>query len=175
MSPKLLRQTLLNFPRSARYGLNMSRKNFPLLICGLLVLNFSAEAAGGKIIKVLPQFFDAKGRRALSPSLYERDAYQAFLRANPGKCSGLAYNIEWKSKDAAAPRLRVELRGTPQGDRPKELMLEKSVARGGGFGKWTAVTLEGKDFAEFGKVTAWRATLWDGNELLAEQKSFLWQ
>ena len=153
----------------------MRRKIFPLLICGLFAFHFSAVAATGKIIKVLPQFLDAKGRRALSPSLYERDAYQAFLRANPDKCSGLAYNIEWKSKGATAPKLRVELRGTPQGDKPKELTLEKSAARGGGFGKWTAVTLDGKDFAGFGKVTAWRATLWDGNELLAEQKSFLWQ
>lgn len=153
----------------------MRRKIFPLLICGLFAFHFSADAATGKIIKVLPQFLDAKGHRALSPSLYERDAYQAFLRANPDKCSGLAYNIEWKSKGTAAPKLRVELRGTPQGDKPKELTLEKSAASAGGFGKWTAVMLEGKDFADFGKVTAWRATLWDGNELLAEQKSFLWQ
>src|SRR5216684_6679888 len=120
----------------------MRRKFFPLLICGLLAFHCPAIAATEKIIKVLPQFLDAKGRRSLSPSLYERDAYQAFLRANPGKCSGLAYNVEWNSKGATAPKLRVELRGTPQGDKPKELALEKSVAPGGGFGKWTAVRLE---------------------------------
>ncbi len=158
----------------SRYCADMRRKIFPLLICGLFAFHSSAVAASGKIIKVLPQFLDAKGRSSLSPSLYERDAYQAFLRDNPDKRAALAFKVEWKARGATAPKLRVELRGTPQGDKPKELTLEKSVARVGGFGKWTAVTLEGKDFVEFGKVTAWRATLWDGNELLAEQKSFLW-
>lgn len=146
-----------------------------MLVCGLFASTFSVEAAAGKIIKVLPQFLDARGRSSLSPSLYERDAYQAFLRNNPDKCSAQVFKVEWKSSDATAPKLRVELRGTPQGDKPKELTLEKTVSRTGTFGQWTAVTLEGKEFAGFGKVTAWRATLWDGNELLAEQKSFLWR
>src|SRR5262245_24855149 len=122
----------------------MRREILPLLVCGLVALHLSATAATGRIVKVLPQFLDAKGRRALSPSLYERDAYQAFLRANPEKCAGLSYNIEWKSKGATAPKLRVELRGVPQGDKPREFALEKAVSPGGVFGKWTAVTLEGK-------------------------------
>ena len=153
----------------------MRRSFLLVLIFGLFAFHFSAAAAGGKILKVLPQFLDAKGRGSLSPSLYERDAYQAFLRGNPDKCAALAFKIEWKSKGATAPKLHIELRGTPQGDKPRELTLEKSVATGGAFGRRTAVQLEGKEFADFGKVTAWRATLWDGNELLAEQKSFLWQ
>ena len=153
----------------------MRRPFLLVLIFGLFAFHFSAAAASGKIIKVLPQFLDAKGRGSLSPSLYERDAYQAFLRGNPDKCAALAFKIEWKSKGATAPKLRIELRGTPQGDKPKELTLEKSVARGGSFAKWAAVTLKGKDFVGFGKVTAWRTTLWDGDKFIAEQKSFLWQ
>jgi hypothetical protein len=151
------------------------RRLFFVLVCGLFALTLPAAAATGKIMKVLPQFLDAKGRTALSPSLYERDAYQAYLRGNPDKCSGLVFKTEWKSKGAVTPKLRIELRGVPEGEKAKELTLEKSVSRRGSFGQWTSLPFEGKSFVDFGKVTAWRATLWDGDQLLAEQKSFLWQ
>jgi len=34
--------------------------------------------------------------------------------------------------------------------------------------------LDGADFKRIGEVTAWRATLWDGDKMIGEQKSFLW-
>ena len=36
-----------------------------------------------RVIKVLHHLIDAKGRNALAPSLFERDAYQIHLRENP--------------------------------------------------------------------------------------------
>jgi hypothetical protein len=39
---------------------------------------------------------------------------------------------------------------------------------------WDSLTLGGADYKNLGSLIAWRATLWRGDELLAEQKSFLW-
>ena len=88
----------------------------------------------------------------------------------------MRFNVQWKAKSqAAAPlKLRVELRGVAHGDFPKQLVLETPVKPGGWFSHWTAVNLAGEEYKSFGEVTAWRATLWEGSQLLGEQKSFLW-
>lgn len=143
---------------------------------GLLVLQGLAlpvVAAPGKIIKVLPQLLDGKGQHTAAPSLYARDAYQAFLRAHPDKCSGIRFAIQWKArvKDSGQLKLRVEVRGSKDAI---PLGLEQPVKRTGLFHRWTSLPLTGEQFRKAGEVTAWRATLWDGDVLLAEQKSFLW-
>ena len=40
--------------------------------------------------------------------------------------------------------------------------------------RWTAVSLTGEEYKKFGELRAWRATLWEGEKMLGEQKSFLW-
>ena len=50
-----------------------------LLLLG--VISTTDAARPGKISKVLPHWLDLQGRHTLSPSLLERDAYQAKLRA----------------------------------------------------------------------------------------------
>ncbi len=57
-----------------------------------------AHAASGKVLKVLPHFLDLQGRHALSPSLFERDAYQAHLRKNPAEVSALRFDVEWSGR-----------------------------------------------------------------------------
>ena len=37
----------------------------------------AATAQTGRVVKVLPLYLDLKGRDAISPSLFDRDAYQA--------------------------------------------------------------------------------------------------
>jgi len=44
----------------------------------------------------------------------------------------------------------------------------------GYFSKWTMFTLTGEEYKKFGGITAWRATLWDSDQMLGEEKSFLW-
>jgi|CZKM01.1.fsa_nt_gi hypothetical protein len=147
-----------------------------MALVGWLAVLWSAQAATGRVIKVLPQFLDLKGRNSLSPSLYERDAYQAVLRDHTNQCSGMRFNVQWKTKgQPAAPlKLKVELRGVAHGDFPKQLVLEKPVEPRGRFSHWAEVPLVGAEYKSFGQVTAWRVTLWEGTELLGEQKSFLW-
>jgi hypothetical protein len=147
-----------------------------LWLAGVLAVVCPAPAATGRVIKVLPQFLDLKGYNSLTPSLYERDLYQARLRVHTNECSGMRFNVRWKAKgQAAAPlKLRIELRGVAHGDFPKQLVLETPVEPGGWFSHWTAVNLTGQEYKSFGEVTGWRTTLWEGSQLLGEQKSFLW-
>jgi len=141
----------------------------------LLAAPRDASAATGKVVKVLPHFLDLKGRHSLSPSLYDRDAYQAQLRGNPEQRSGLRFDVQWKAQDVRDKlKLKVELRGTAKGDFPGSTTLESEIPPGRKTSRWTALTLAGEDYKKFGEVTAWRVTLWDGEQLVGEQKSFLW-
>jgi hypothetical protein len=132
-----------------------------------------AAAPKGKILKVLPHLLDLQGRNSLSPSLYERDAYQLELKKHPEKCSALRFDVQWKASNtgAAALRLFVEVRGSKE---PKPVVLVQGVERRRWYQRWTQITLDGEAYRKLGEVVAWRASLWDGDTLLAEQKSFLW-
>jgi hypothetical protein len=142
----------------------------------LLGSGLCLQAETAKILKVLPQYLDLEGRHSLSPSLYERDAYQAYLRQHPEKRSALRFDINWKARrlgTAGPALLRLELRSSgTAADKP--MVLERTVTPGGIFGHWTSLLLSGEGYTEMGKLLAWRATLWQGDKLLAEQKSFLW-
>ena len=143
-----------------------------VLVAGIL----PARAATGRIIKVLPQYLGTNGLASLSPSLYDRDAYQFQLQQRPSWRSGMQLVVQWKTKGPVWEplTLRVELRGTAQGNLPKQLVIDRRVAPGGWFSHWTKVRREGEDYQAFGEVTAWCVCLWVGLFLLGEQKSFLW-
>ncbi len=143
----------------------------------LLALSCTVQAATGRVVKVLPEFLDSKGRNSTYPSLYERDAYQVQLRLHPEKRSGIRFYIQWKTKGGVWEplRLRLELRGIAQANLPKRLVIEEPVeTTGRRWSHWTDITLDGDRFKQFGEVTAWRVTLWEGQQLLGEQQSFLW-
>ena len=140
----------------------------------MLALVSQPEALGqsAKIYKVLPHLVDREGKHALSPSLYERDAYQAHLRSRPDLRQGLRFDVHWKARNAPAPRLRVEMRGGKQNE-PTTFVAETGLKP-----RWLArcssASIPESDYVNFGDLLAWRVTIWDGDQLLAEQKSFLW-
>ena len=151
---------------------------FTTLIClTVMVLGgtFSAHAASGRVNKVLPHFLDAQGRHSLSPSLFDRDAYQAKLRKQPELRSGIRFDVSWRIRSAkdATFKLKAELRGIAKGNIARLKTLEQTV-KGGVGSRWTGIPLTGDEYKEFGEVTAWRVTLWDGDQMISEQKSFLW-
>ena len=153
------------------------RRLFALLFfCGVL-LTPSARAAEGQVMKVLPQFLDQKGQASLTPSLYDRDAYQAYLRKNPAKRSTLRFAVQWKAKtpESELLRLRVEIIGAAKTEAPKQTSIELPVRQHHWFSHWAYINLSKEQFKDLGAVTAWRVTLWDGDKLMSEQKSFLWQ
>ena len=154
----------------------MRRLIAALLPIVILTATLSASAATGRVVKVLPHYLDLKGRHSLSPSLYDRDAYQAQLRQHPEQRSALRFDVHWRASGANGKlKLRAELRGTAQGNLPRETKLEtKLEPKKTAVSRWTSLTLAGEDYKNFGEVTAWRVTLWEGDQLVGEQKSFLW-
>src|SRR5262245_52269591 len=112
-------------------------------ITAVIVLAFaiSASAASAKVIKVLPQFLDLKGRSSISPSLYDRDAYQEHLRISHTNRTALQFNVQWKARGHEVLTLRVEAKGM-KGKVPSSKVLEQTV-KPGAFSKWTGVTIAG--------------------------------
>jgi hypothetical protein len=152
----------------------MRRLLLAILSCVALVPG--VRAAEGRVIKVLPQFLDQHGQSTVSPSLYDRDAYQKYLRLHPAKQSGLRFAVQWKAKapETEALQLKVEMRGMAHGNVPRQTTIQEEVHQRHKSSHWTDLKLTGDAWREFGEVTAWRVTLWDGKEMLGEQKSFLW-
>ena len=152
------------------------RRALPFLVLIFLSLAKSTVTADtGRVVKVLPHFLDLQGRSALSPSLYDRDAYQAQLRQHPQQCSGMRFDILWRARSLTnkVARLRLELRGTTKGNLPGQITLE-TEGRVTGTSHWAKIQLDGGKYKTFGAITAWRATLWSGDRMIGEQKSFLW-
>ncbi len=147
------------------------------LLTGMLCCSsWAAGKSSGKIFKVLPHFVDQKGRHSLSPSLYERDAYQALLKKTPELISTIRFDVQWNARSASKEslKLRIELRGSKLKSK-NPLILEQDVLRKGIFAHWSAMVLDKEKYRDLGEVVSWRATIWAGERQLAEQKSFLWQ
>jgi hypothetical protein len=159
----------------SRYSQFVRRPRATVTAALLLCAALSASAATGKVSKVLPFFLDLKGRHALSPSLYDRDAYQAQLRKSPELRSAVRFDVKWSIRNGGFEnqKLRLELRGTAEGNQPREKTVEQALDREK-TGDWTSIILRGEDYKKLGEVTAWRVTLWEGDRIIGEQKSFLW-
>jgi len=149
----------------------MNRFRTGLLLAIILGFACAGGAAPARIMKVLPHLLDRDGRYSLSPSLYERDAYQALLRKSPEKCAGIRFDVRWKAQAGNRVKLRIDIRGSTTAE---PLVLEQIVRRNHWYDRWTSLTLAGESYQKVGEVIAWRATLWEGDKLLAERKSFLW-
>jgi hypothetical protein len=146
-----------------------------LLLLGSLAAVNATDAMTGHIVKVLPLFLNLNGQDALSPSLYDRDAYQVYLRVHTNEVSAIRFDVLWSTSNADNTNLtlRLELRGIGQNGVPRLSTLEQAVTSHY-FRHWTSLPLAGDEYKNFGEVVAWRATLWSGPKLLSEQKSFLW-
>jgi hypothetical protein len=150
---------------------------FSVLLLFALANSLRADvfAPTGRVIKVLPLFLDQTNQVAPSPSLYDRDAYQAWLLAHTNQISGIRFDVNWKAHHASGLdlKLRLELRGIGARGLPTVKVMEESVAPKV-FNHWSSLTLNGVAYKNFGVLAAWRATLWNGGQLLDEEQSFLW-
>lgn len=136
-----------------------------------------------RIIKVLPSLLDAEGRASIHPSLYERDAYQAFLRKESDKVAGLRFDILWKARPGLRGGqtqplvLKLELRGSSQGGAARggnTVVVERPIAGSQAGRRWSQVVLGPDEFRRVGEVSAWRATLLEDQRVVASTQSFLW-
>jgi hypothetical protein len=151
----------------------MRRFFIALAIC--LLLAPVVQAGEGSVVKVLPQLLDEHGRHALSPSLYERDAYQFHLRKNPKLRGGARLAVQWKAKkvDWSKLKLRAEMRCL-LGDNLHTVTMEEPAVKNGHFSSWSEFRIEGAAYKTFGQIVAWRVTLWEGDQQIGQLNSFLW-
>ena len=143
-----------------------------LLICALFAAGCTTNPTP-KVVKVLPHFLDLEGRISLDPSLFERDAYQAYLRTHPIERNGVQFDIQWRAPGHDQLKLLVEMRGGLT-NKVTSARLELPVKSTGRFSHWSKTALTSTAYSQFGDLTAWRVSLWSGENLLADQKSFLW-
>jgi hypothetical protein len=129
---------------------------------------------GARVSKVLLHYLDEKGRHTLSPSLYERDAYQNLLRQHPEKVFARRFEVRWTPPRGAGPtmKVRLEIRGEKTGAQP--LVLEAPVQAKSRGAQWTHLLLDKAALEKCGAVVAWRARLYHGDGVAAEMQSFLW-
>lgn len=147
------------------------------LLLLVLVLGFTGLTTGAaepRVVKVLPHLLDLEGRHSTSPSLFDRDAYQAWLRENPGQQSGLRYDVQWRAA-AGEYTLKVELLGRVVEGRPLRKTVEQQVTASRTRTLWSGIEFAGEEFKEFGRIVAWRVSLWQDDKELARQQSFLWE
>ena len=152
-----------------------------LVLLVSLWLTRAARADGsapiaGRVRKVLPLLLNARGQDALSPSLFERDAYQMYLRLHTNEIAAVRYDLQWKATGpkGAAVKIQLELRAIAPDGSPVLETLQTTGTVHGYFSHWSSFKLTGDEYKKVSAAVAWRATVWSGDQLLGEQKSFLW-
>ena len=152
-------------------------KRISLFTVTMLMLIMTNDcSAASRISKVLPHLLDKQGLHTLSPSLLERDAYQAQLRSNPDQCSGIRFDVKWsngnhKTKTGSLLKVQVELQ-TSASIKPIVLSQPIKLNRSGG---WDSLKLDNENYKTIGKIIGWRVLLLEDGKVLAERRSFLWQ
>ena len=150
-------------------------RRFFIALAILFLLAPVLRAREGSVVKVLPQLLDQHGRHALSPSLYERDAYQMRLRKDPKLRGGARLAVQWMAKnvDWTKLKLRAEMRCLLN-DNLHNVTMEQPAVKKGHFGAWSEFRIEGADYKAFGQIVAWRVTLLENGRQLGQLESFLW-
>ncbi len=140
-----------------------------------LVSLLSVEAGSARVIKVLPHYLDLKGRHTLSPSLYERDAYQVQLRNNPDQVSTIRFDINWSARGIKEDNLKmkIEVRGS-ETSTGEIVVIEESNLKKGFLESWAKIKADREAYKKIGKVVSWKVTIFDGDTEIAHSQSFLW-
>ncbi len=122
------------------------------------------------LVKVLPHYLDEKGRHSQGPLLLDRDLYQDELRSSPELIKAVRYDVNWYG--GGELKLRLEVRSSKANVKP--LILEENVQAKRLRSHWTSIKIGPEQYTALGQPESWRVTLWRGEEMVAEQKSFLW-
>jgi hypothetical protein len=132
------------------------------------------KADEAKIVKVLRHLIDQKGRNSLNPSLFARDDYQMHLRLHPAEVAAERFDIQFKARNGGKPLvMKLEMR-TSKTELGKVRVFEKEVTPRHWFSSWTHIDFDQATRQAMGEILAWRLSLWDGADQIAEEQSFLW-
>lgn len=143
-------------------------------------------AAGRHLKKVLFFWLDEDGQYSQHPSMFERDAYQAYLRDNPEEIHGLkvAVLLSGSSGKLESSSLELKIQGPPGPEikEPLEFRLELADKLDRKLRRWVywdidPVNAEASDEALKllpESIVSWRLTLLDEGQPVDRLQSYLW-
>ena len=137
-----------------------------------------AASTGGHIDKVKYYHLEDVNKRivAAEPSInFEKDyiLHGAVTKQEREARQGHYYSVFWKVTDRSQPvKVRLEYRQMKTG--AKVMMVEQEIASPKG-SNITKFTIIGEPYVTNGAVTSFRISLVRGKEVLAEEKSYLWE
>ncbi|MEX2581128.1 MAG: hypothetical protein WD342_18865 [Verrucomicrobiales bacterium] len=117
----------------------------------------------GSIAKTADEMVEFESRRFLYGAVDSEDHKERW---------GNYFSIFWKSETKAPATVRLEYRqgGTGPAIHRKETFVPEPGRR-----NVTKFEVTGDEYRKKGKVTQWKASIVENDEVVAEYKSFLWQ
>jgi hypothetical protein len=157
------------------------RYKLSLLFTGLFFVSLArgdqTSSQGYDVLKVNHELIDVQGNTQEDiGDLVNRARYQDRLESS-GQFTGIRFFVHWKAPSTELHNLivKIEAHGLDAGSgREATEVLKKSYSDLPGFSGWTTLDLANDLFKKFGKLMAWRVSLWHGNELKASRQSFTW-
>ncbi len=149
-----------------------------IAVCAAAIASCSSTSKGngGAITKVKPYHLQPLERpRGIDPAInFERSyrLYGAVTLADQLEKAGHYYTVSWKADDRTQPvTVRFEYRQRDIGLTVKVRETQVDTVKGSNVSEFSII---GTDYSTDGPITAWRASLVRGKELLASAESFLW-
>lgn len=148
-----------------------------LFLLSILVLVRGEDVDGFSVKKVNHEFLDLEGNATgIIGSFAAKARYQREIEST-SQVSGMRFHVLWKAESSPSKGLTVKLetRGL-DGNSGKETrqFWVKSYPIGSSLDGTTVFDITGESWKKQGKMMAWRATLLQGDAVMAERKSFLW-
>jgi hypothetical protein len=134
------------------------------------------QAEGYKVSKVNREFIDAEGNTTDEVgSLVSKAKYQRALERNR-KYTGIRFFILWKAPSTPTPNLTVKLEAKGQDAQGRSTAASRfrTYPKKSHFSGWAILDIDGESFARFGELRAWKVTILQDGQPMAERKSFLW-
>ncbi|MBP5761162.1 MAG: hypothetical protein J6W90_07285, partial [Verrucomicrobia bacterium] len=91
------------------------------------------------------------------------------------KCSTIRFDVHWRNtlKNFDDLSITVEMRGAKTNS-PTISFSEKISPRKSIWSHWTKIRIPEESFQELKGLAAWRVLIKDGDEVLKEERSFMW-
>ena len=143
-----------------------------------LASSFPTRALGAstEILKVLPHWLDQQGRHTVSPSLFERDAYQLHLKYHREEVSTIRFDVNWRLKERGLQGCMLHLEARFGSKEGIQTLEQKTLIKAGKRRKkgWSDLRIPKASVDFQSNLIAWRVRVMRGDEVLATRTSFLW-
>ena len=150
-------------------------RQVPIAKAGVLPLALSDDFSFRKVSTFFYDTRDASFQRpTISPMIQferQRAGYGAVNGYDRAERFGHYFTVWWRSEQPSDVTVRLEYRQQNLGSHVQAKELFYPAAKGTNLTKFTVI---GDEYADDGKVTAWRLLLIQNNRIVVLRQSFLW-